>query len=707
MSNRVLIMLLSTLICAATATAQHDTTEDSTRRVQHAPDVAVEKPTLPDDTAEEDSVRTATHSDAPSAPLRIMPAHSVLTRSSLTTVEYHHAAGVLSRVQGVREYSLGNFGQPLWVGAFASTPMQWRMAVNGSTVEDALTDMPHPYFTAIDDMHEIRVSPSWKAFWIGGAGAVLTADFIEKEWDALRPVTRLRYSQSANEYTSTDAMFTLNTSETENLYVAGTRTSIGSATSNEAARFANNRHEAWNIRLRYRKHYTSRLSARMSLQYNDDMTLLNGGIAPLDTDQSGRLSWPLSGSAPFSEEAFDPKSAILVNPTMFTHRQRYSGDITARLSWDRDSAHVTMLRLAGLSEVRRFRDRLEDIIADSLAEPRFNITDSWSRASIELHHMNDIEWATLTLSGQASPYVAEKGGAMFLRRGLNTMLRGKLELSLAGIHLAGLARLDRRWERSALSAGLGADITLAEGLAVWAGVSYSPRIYSLTEQWYRENGDAALASQTPLEDVRIAEAGLKADLQWLQADIRIFQRQSEQRLAAWTSPVADSVYGRYSLRFIEQGELNTIPGISSDVRVTFWRMHLDQQFSTLLVNEAVDGIPALPAPRLSWRAELYYLGSLIEGTLNLRVGGSLEYSSRYYPMTWHPMTGLFTWSVADGAWSYTDRWRMDAFLFATVKDRATIHVVLHNILDTRYVTTAMYPMFDRSMRIGVDWVFYD
>jgi hypothetical protein len=47
------------------------------------------------------------------------------------------------------------------------------------------------------------------------------------------------------------------------------------------------------------------------------------------------------------------------------------------------------------------------------------------------------------------------------------------------------------------------------------------------------------------------------------------------------------------------------------------------------------------------------------------------------------------------------------FLFATIKQSATLHLALYNLLDDRHITTEFYPMFDRAFRLGVDWIFMD
>lgn len=681
--------------------------------ITHTPVRAqIDSVSMPDDTTSVSSAADSTTSSvtAPSSLTRhgrVSPAHVTLTRDSILLLSYHHAGEVLGTIAGIQEFSLGNFGQPLWLGRLGSGPRQWTITLNGNDLAGALTDGPEMHQVPIEDIGTVSVSAQYDAFWLGGPGAVLAADVVEKEWHAPRPVTRLRHTEAANEYLYTDGMFTLDVSDQENVLIAGTRTVIGTSGSNDAARFPNNRHESWNLRLRYRNQISTAVSARAALRYDDGITLLNGGVAPPLDEDLNLYPYPVDGAEPFSTEAFDAKVATLVNTTMYTQRQRYTAEAGGRIQWDKDSAHVTDVRITVQSEVSRFRDRMQELVVDSIADPLLNITDTWSRSSVELRHTNDLGWSTLNLAASASPYNAKKGAAMFSRSGLNTMMRGKLDLTLGALHATGMARLDNMYGRSALSAGAGADIRFGDFLSLWGGVSYSPRIYSLTEQWYREGQSATLPTDAPLEDLRTAELGGRVFLSWLNVDLRVFQRRSENRLILRTTPITDSLPGRYSLAVTEVGESENLSGVSADVRISLWRFFLDQQ-GTLLQSDRKQSLSrTLLAPERSYRAELYYRGSLIEGTLDLRIGGTFSYNSAYLPLSYHPLTGLFTQASPDNAWTYTDMWRVDAFVFATIKDRATIHVVLHNAFDTPYITTQFYPMFDRAVRVGVDWIFFD
>ena len=232
---------------------------------------------------------------------------------------------------------------------------------------------------------------------------------------------------------------------------------------------------------------------------------------------------------------------------------------------------------------------------------------------------------------------------------------------------------------------------------------------SLIETQYTGSRVSITGDRTPnLDKAVIAEGGIRFAGGWFTADLRGFVRSETRYLDMRAIAYTDSILGRYRLEVMEfpGGITRDFYGGSVDARLTVWRFHLDQQAAFLSTN---GGITDLLAPQFSYRAEIAYRGVLIEGTLDLRVGTRFSYSGRFTPLIYHPETGLFLRQSADdpALRGYTDMQRVDLFLFATIKQRATLHVVLHNILDQRYITTGFYPMFDTAFRLGVDWIFFD
>ncbi|MBR9974456.1 MAG: hypothetical protein KFF77_02655, partial [Bacteroidetes bacterium] len=635
----------------------------------------------------------------------------ILSKDSVALIEYHHLGEIALQHPQAQLSHLGNYGQPAWIGMGASLPWQSTLTVDGLAIDNLLTGQPDPYRVSTEDAARFIVRPQYQAFWYGIPGDVMVVETEKRIWNAPRPITRLRHTESANEYLYTDGMFTLGASDESNIYLGLTRTSIGSTNNNNAARFPNNRHESWNARLAYRNRLSDLLTLTGRVQYDDHLTLLNGGIRGTFLPGSVAPYVYEAESSAFGENAFDPKAVggQIVNETMHTEGQHYHVETGAVLQWDRDSAQVTMIRLVADSDVRRYRDNLaSQYPEDSLAEPRMNLSDHWSLMQAVLDHRTQLGWAELDLQGAFGGYQAVMGGEALDDADIVAHARGRLGLSLGPVTVAGFARLDQRYGSSTISFGAGADIPLGPA-TVWGGASYAARPQSPYERRYTTPRVTATGDRSPdLDKYAIAEGGLRVDTDGFGLDLRGFIRNETRYSSLRVLTYHDTISGRYSLlyREIPDGEQRTVYGASGDVRLKLWRFHLDLRGSVLSSDRLRN---TLTAPEFSGVYELYYRGGLIEGTLDLRAGARFSHSSPFLPLLHHPEIGVF---LPDDTYhetlrEYTDVKRIDLFLFATIKQRATIHVLLYNLLNDQHITTAFHPMFDRAFRLGVDWVFFD
>ncbi|MDX9758015.1 MAG: putative porin [Bacteroidota bacterium] len=645
--------------------------------------------------------------------LRHPPAASatVWSKDSVTLLEYHHVGEIVAHHPGLMLYHLGNYGQPAWIGLGGSLPWQSTVSVDGIVSDQLPSGVPDLYRFSTEDVDHFTVYPQYQAFWHGEAGDLLAVGLRKTEWHAPRPITRLRHTESANEYLYTDGMFTLNPSPHSNVYLALTRTSIGSSSNNNAARFANTRHESWNVRAAYRYRVSDVLTLSGATQYNDDLTLLNGGVRGEFNPQSATAPYVFEpeGAGEFSTWAFDPKAAELVNATMYTAGQHYHLELGTHLQWDTDSVQLTRVRVIIDSDVRRFRDNAGEVNPDlTLDAPQLNLTDHWTLYRGVLDHETHLGWADLELQGSFGGFQLTMGGASLDDADVIAHARGKLGLTLGPVALAGFGRLDQRFGSSTVSFGAGAEIPIGAA-TIWGGASYSARPRSPLEREYSGPQVMVIGDRTTdLDKFAVAEGGLRYGSAALTLDVRGFARNESRYTNISGTVFTDTVLGR-SLMVIEElpgGNSHTVFGGSADVRLRLWRLHLDQQVSFLSDEQ---GTQWRVAPDLTYGAELYYRGGLIEGTLDLRVGARYTYLSQFQPLLYLARAGVFVTSriTHEALRSYTDMHRIDVFLFATIKQTATLHLLLHNVLDARSITTEFHPMFDRSFRLGVDWVFSD
>ncbi|MDT8325581.1 MAG: putative porin, partial [Bacteroidota bacterium] len=571
-------------------------------------------------------------------------------KDSLTLLHYQRFSDIAALHPYVRIADLGNFGQPHGILSASAIPHHATVSLNGIPADDFVTASPPTDMLPLEDAASITVYPQYQSFWYGAPGDVFAADVVQKEWDAPRPVTRLRHTEAANEYLFTDAMFTLNPSERGNLFLAGTRMTIGGAAGTNTARFENTLAESWNLRARYREHISSIFTTSIALRYNDELTHLNGGVSGTYDPLRLAYRYEEDGRGTFAASAFDPITAPLVNATMETHRQRYTATAELVAYWTADSSQTTRIRLQAISDVRRFRDDLSDVdeLSDvddvGLVIPRFNTTDHWTRYRAQLDHQTALPWAHLTLRGHVARFAASKGGGALDEDGLETGSRGRLDLLLGPVALSGFAALDYRYDQTAVSLGTGAELPLG-ALSLWGGVSFSPRIRSYLATAYTPALLVVSGDRTPdLDKVSIAEGGLRLHTEVLEADLRGFVRREDRYHVLQTTPYQGEIPGRYTLvaTAIPGGGVQTVSGASLTAGLSFWRFRLDQQ-AIYQRTESSHALLSLPlAPERYYTAALYFRGNLIEGTLDLKAGGRFTYSSAYQPLTYHPQAGIFT-----------------------------------------------------------------
>ncbi|MBE0645078.1 MAG: hypothetical protein IH600_13425 [Bacteroidetes bacterium] len=699
--------LLLLFFCSALVRAQV-TGIDSSATVSGSSSAALRRalPTAPDDSLDGVSDRLL--------PLRSQTNTSsavwLWDKDSIALIDYHHIGEIAQNHPAATLFSLGNYGQPAWLGMGGSTPLQSSVTINGLSADNLLNTLPDLYRYSTEDASTFTIYPQYQAFWYGGPGDVMVMSVEEKYWDAPRPITRMRHTEAANEYLYTDAMFTLNTGEKDNIYFGLTRSSIGSSSSNNSARYANNRYESWNVRLRYRKKLGDAVSLLTRLQYDEHLTLLNGGIRGtfLSTAPQSYF-FENEAEGVFAATAFDPVSAELVNTTMLTEGQHYLAEAGARVQWSEDSAQVTQLRIGFDSDVRRFRDNILALYPEyTNADGILNLTDHWSLFKAVLDHQTSLSWARMELQGMVGRYGAEMGGETLDDADILAHARGKLSLLFGPVSLSGYGRLDQQFGSSTIAFGAGAELPIGQ-VSLWGGASFSARPRSLVERLYVGQRVSVDGDRTPnLDKSVIGEAGIRLNTDWLTLDLRGFARHQTRYLDIRAAAFTDSYLGRYRLEVTELpgGLQRGLYGGSADARLTVWRFHLDQQGSVVTSD---GNVTELLAPPFSYSAELYFRGVLIEGTLDLRAGARFAYADQFTPLLYHPETGLFLRTISNdqAPRTYTDMKRIDIFLFATIKERATLHLVLYNVFDDQYITTEFYPMFDRAFRLGVDWVFFD
>ena len=115
---------------------------------------------------------------------------------------------------------------------------------------------------------------------------------------------------------------------------------------------------------------------------------------------------------------------------------------------------------------------------------------------------------------------------------------------------------------------------------------------------------------------------------------------------------------------------------------------------------------------------IYYIDTLFNSNLKLKAG--INYSSignrnnLYYDFEKSISTthaGMI--NAASGLIQYlpheniTSDFQIDFFVAGQIQDNATIYFTFENILNNRYYLIPYYPMYERGIRFGVAWEFFN
>jgi hypothetical protein len=638
----------------------------------------------------------------------------IITKDSASLFEYRHTGEFVARFPGAALLGLGSEGQPSWLSINGSLPGQFSLIENGLESVDPVTGTATLLLSGIEDAMAVSVLPAHEAFWHAGGGRTAVVEVVPVLWRTTRPFTRLRHTEAPYDFLNTDIIFNVNPSPTAILHVGINRQSNGVTGNTNPARFSGSRFESWLTRLAYTDRIAGHFTLNLRHEYGDALVYLNGGVSGsrLSTDSTVMVYADRSIA---EETAFNPILAPLANATMVSQLRRHLFLAEGAMDWTGDSLHVTTAALSYRSQARHFSDRPVNS-AGGFANDDITRDDSWLLVDASLRHESTMGPLTIKATGRAAWLSTDETFITTHRNGLIASVGGMAIMNIGSTQVRAFTRLDHRMGNTAVGIGGGIDVPIGDAFALRGGASASSRLPTLFETDWRSPRMIITGEATGRQDKSlVAEAGLRHSAGWSQTTIQACY-QANQLYSTISTGYLFGDASASDVRFLTQIDYGArredVLSVSFANIITAWDLNLETRGRLTGLLKTSDAALPFPFPEREGSVSLYYRGMLISRTLELKIGASASFCSAFQPGLYNPETDLFTIVLpgrqyADGLASYTARSVIDVFLFATVKEAATIHIVLHNALDARYITTAFYPMYDRSIRFGADWVLFD
>jgi hypothetical protein len=640
-----------------------------------------------------------------------------MEKDSLAFYEYRHIGDIAVLASGASLFGLGIEGQPSWLSSQGSLPRQFALVEDGIDAADIVTGSTTFVLSGTEDAERVIVHPAHESFWRGGNGMATTVELRRRRWKASRPFTRLRHTEAPYDYLGTDIIFNVNPSPDGMLHIGINRQTNGTSGSTNPARYSQSRFETWLTRLEYTDRISSRFSIELRHEYGDALVYQNGGIlGARSSADTNAMAFPDRGAANAEENAFNPILAALANPTMNSQIRRHLALAGASVDWDGDSSHVTSARFLYRSQSRHFSDGLAFAADSRFTGDDITSDDSWHLAEAQLHHSSEIGPLTLDANGRAGYFNADYRYLGASSKGLLVSAGAMATASIGSWRTRLFGRIDHSMEITTAGIGAGIDASLFEGFGFWGGASVSSRPPTAFERGYRSARTSIVgASSDGTDRTAVVEAGLRQSCSWTTNLLTVTYQRTTSPLRLTAGYSFDASRGS-PIRFLtsfQYGQWHSdAVNISLVNTLSWWLLTLESRGRITVPLNQNSWSVTLPVPKREIQSALSFRGNLIEGTLDLKTGVSASICSAYVPAVYDPETDMFllpslSESESAGISSYTSRAVVDAFLFATIKGTATLHLVVHNLFDARYITTAMYPMHERSFRFGVDWTLFD
>lgn len=601
------------------------------------------------------------------------PELSVLTREDLTWKGFRYPGEVLGDLPGLflREQStVGQYSQLSMRGA------NWRsqaILLDGRPVNDPASGIYHLVQFATEYADRIEVITGPRSFLYGLNGSGGSVNFVPKKMRAIRPYSKINYSESSYNYSYADGVFSQNISQQFNV-------TLGFQQQSTDGRFENSAHEAWNARVGLRYQITPNMQITFSDYFTYSQTELNGGI-----------NYSLSSGI----RAFEPIQAVVNNADSYEKITRHDIDLAFIGQFLPDTSDNTTFRLYYSRGIREYRDE------ENRSSP--------NGVFIQSDHTSSWMGATLTQGYRTGLFHTGVGGTLEIRQIEGSPNLGRRRNVIGSLHakeeirldkhlvLAGYGRLDHYLKESYAGGGADARLMLGDDIVLFAGFSSSRRVPTYTELFWT---DSTVRREEPLraELHKLAETGIEFSGRGT-AGLRFafFHRSVKDGIVALhdgDGPVFPRVL------FANMPAMNTY-GLESSGSIRWSVLLLEGTASYIWFNKD-QGLFNNGLPRFWTRGGIYFRQMLLDGDLDLKAGFRGLYSSGHRGLLFNPEVLVYVPNsgpeVGGGS--------IDFVLVAHIGS-AYIRLIWENLGNSRYFATPYYPAGDRAFRLGLSWEFLD
>lgn len=569
------------------------------------------------------------------------------------------------------DFFLWDLGEPGQNSQLVYRGLDWRsitLSLDGVPLNEPISQAFNLYDVPIEFVQDFEVTSSALAMTSPGTTPGATLNAVSNQYISYRPTTKIRYLQGPYGQTFSDGLFTQNLGRTTNLLVAFQRHAAD-------GRFTNASYDAWNIRSRVRFDVSERLNVAITYLFTKRVNGTNGGVF-ID---STRTIFQGAGATVRYPEATETlwrhDIALHVLGTLFAD--------TTLLT--RATAYYTL-------NERDYRDPTSPVYSNPALD-RTHVGGLRLEQDLRLLVLDATIGADLqTKNVTASPHIGvrnERTGAVWGRAAMDLwgFLRPQAQVRedffedqrLVSYGASLMLGTERSWDFLVSASSLWRVPTLQERF--WSG-PYVTRMNQIVNEKHRVI--EASARVRPWEGATFSIAGFR---RWIDDGV----------VFIGSSPAAARETG-VNILAVPTLELQ---GVTLDAFLPIWRfgVHLTGGFNEYREQDTLKTL----LPKFRGMLDVFFRDRFFGDNLDLKVGARVQGVSRHQGMEFvPPMLTYVTNRGQEVGRSAT----LDLYGVFQIGD-AFVTLAWENITNVEYYVTPVYPMIDRSIRLGIDWQFLD
>ena len=650
-----------------------------------------------------DSLRTM-HADSSavqdSLQVRFIPAIGSL-RQTIDSSSQFHSSQLLwtdARYYGNLLWEFPGFfqrdlGEPAKPGQFNAWGTDWRgvaILMDGRPMNDPITgtynlyDMPMEFIQQVEDFPGVSsTAESWDA-----PGSAV--NFVTRQYNTLRPITKIRYIQAPYNSLLTDGLFTQNLVRGLN-FMFGFQRRVsdgrfnGARATTEAPPTQGAIVNNWNVRTRLRYNFSDRFNIALTDFYTKDINGLNGGV---DTSRSVNM--------------YDDIAAFVNSPNAVETVARRDASLIAVARLFDDSSSITQ---ANIYYTHLLRDYVNPGSEFNLLDIKDSHYAELSGIRIQQSFHSGFQNTEVGIQAERSQYLtsgfydstAQAGSA---NRGKKTISSGFLRSSLRPIEMTTFsisARYDEQSGQSAPSFGAGVTVNPHPFIGIFGEFGQTYRFPT-----FQETSWADSTILRPLAISKEKHTLVRAGVEFHLGKDNLLSFTGFDRTVdnAIVFRAAETSQGSPAVQILNINQTHT-RGLVGSLNAQAGPFAL---LATLLYTRYTErDTTQLLTPEIIASGELSYRHKFFNDHLDAKLATRVHFMSHERGMTINPRLMLYSENSSGDIPAWT---RLDLYAVLKIGD-AYITLAYENLLNLNYYVTPIYPMPARTFRFGVNWAFLD